>query len=245
MACSAAFPLEALTALDRRTEQTFELGINGRGGVFVYRLIVEHNRAARKNRITYEDLCFDGKGLYQFQNGEAHLFRDDGTAGPHFPFDWSRSAIATIPERKDNALLSWFRERLNRLFIFAPDPLRIISQSDEEQPHPDRWLHQLASWIRHLHLEFPEVSQRLAESLRQDVLDGFTGYRFLDQGEGSRALKIEFGPPPLDVAEFAKNFSWGGTCGRITSASASAHTSDPTEGTSNGDLLWWAPFTAS
>jgi hypothetical protein len=197
----SAFPPGTVTAWDQRPEQRFELALKGRGGEFVYRLVIEQDRAARRNRIGYEDLCFDGRVLYQFQGGEAHLFRDNGTAGPVFPFDWSRSAIPTIPERNDNTLLSWFRSRLARVFVFSPDPLRMESQSEAEQPHPDRLLHQLASWIRHLHLESPEISQRIAESLRRDVLDGLVNYKFVDQGAGSRALKFEFGSPPSDLGQ--------------------------------------------
>ena len=129
---------------------------------------------------------------------EVHLFRDDGSAGPVFPFDGSRSAIATIPERQDNTLLDGFAWRLNRVFVFSPDPLRMVSHSDEEKPHPDRWLHQLASWIRHLQLESPEASRQFTESLRQDVLDGFVGYKFSHHGEGAYTLKFEFGSPDLD-----------------------------------------------
>ena len=105
--------------------------------------------------------------------------------------------------------MSWFRWRLNRVFVFYPDPFRMTSQSDKEQSHPDRWLHHLASWIRHLHLESPEVSQRLAESLRQDVLDGFVGFRFADRGDGARLLKFEFNSPASDNARKSKSFSLG------------------------------------
>jgi energy-coupling factor transporter ATP-binding protein EcfA2 len=205
----SAFPPGTTTAWDQRPEQKFELALQGRGGEYVYRLIIEQDRGTRRNRIGYEDLCFDGRALYQFQSGDAHLFRDNGTAGPVFPFDWSRSAISTIPERNDNTLLSWFRWRLNRILVCSPDPIRIASQSEEEQLRPDRWLHQLPSWIRHLHLESPEISQRLTESLRQDVLDQLIGYRFLDQGEGARLLKFEFGSPASDYARSSKSFSLG------------------------------------
>jgi hypothetical protein len=85
----------------------------------------------------------------------------------------------------------------------------MVSQSDEEQPHPDRWLHQLASWIRHLHLESPVISHRLTESLREDVLDSLLGYRFSDQGEGARTLKFDFGAPDLDSGRESKTFTLG------------------------------------
>jgi hypothetical protein len=107
--------------------------------------------------------------------------------------------IPTIPERKDNTLLIGFRERLQRILIFSPDPLRMGSQSKKEQPRPDRWLHRLASWIRHLQLESPEASRQLNESLRQEVLDGLAGYKFGRQGERAYALKFEFGSPDSDA----------------------------------------------
>jgi hypothetical protein len=205
----SAFPSSTVTAWDRRSEQRFELALKGRGGEYVYRLIIEQDRTARKNRIGYEDLCFDGKAVYRFQGGEAHLFRDGGTAGPVFPFESSRSAIPTFPEREDIAHLSWFRSRMNRIFVLSPDPLRMTSQSEAERSHPDRQLHQLASWIRHLHLESPEVSRELAESLRQEVLDNLVGYRLVDRGEGLRTLNFEFGSPASDYASDSKSFWLG------------------------------------
>lgn len=193
------FPPRTVTAWDRRTEQTFELGLKGQGGEYDYRLVIEHDPAARRNRIKTEELRFDRRTVFQFDGKEAHLDRDDGSAGPVFPFDWSRSAIPTIPKREDNTLLSWFRKRLDRVLFFAPDPLRMASQSEKELARPDRWLHRLTSWIRHLQLEFPEASQRLNESLRQDVLDGFAGYKFSPQGEGAYVLKFAFGCPESDA----------------------------------------------
>ena len=53
------------------------------------------------------------------------------------------------------------------------------------------------------------ISQRLAESLRQDVLDGFLGYRFSHQGEGAYNLKFEFGYPDSDSVRESKGFSLG------------------------------------
>jgi hypothetical protein len=201
------FPPRTLTAWDQRPEQTFELGLKGNGGEYLYQLVIEQDRPARKNRIKSEELWFDRKTLYRFDGKEAHLFRDDGSAGPVFPFDWSQSAIATIPERKDNTLLSWFRGSLNRIFIFSPDPLRMRSQSEEEQPHPDRWLHQLPSWIRHLQLELPEASRQLNEALREGVIAGCTGFNFLRQGAREYEMKFSFGSPDSDSGRASKAYS--------------------------------------
>lgn len=55
----------------------------------------------------------------------------------------------------------------------------------------------MASWIRRLHLEPPGIYERLAESLRADVLHSRLSYRF-DQGEGTRVLRFESGCPASD-----------------------------------------------
>ncbi len=198
---SVAFPPDSTTAWDRRPGQLFELSLEGNGGEYVYRLVIEQDAGARRNRISSEDLSFDRKALYQFQAGEAHLFRDDGTAGPVFPFDWSRSAIPTIPARPENTRLSWFRERLSRILVLSPDPSRMNPESREERPTPDRGLRDLVSWIRHLHLESPDFPRRLAESLRHDVLGGLVNYKLVNQGEGTRALQFEFGSPASELGE--------------------------------------------
>jgi predicted ATPase len=205
----STFPPSSLTAWDQRPEQTFELGVKGKGGEYLYRLVIEQDRAARENRIKSEELRFDRRLLFQFDGEEAHLFRDNGTVGPVFPFDGSLSAISTIPKQEDNTLLTWFRWRLNRVFVLSPDPLRMVSQSKKEEPYPDRWLHQLASWIRHLQLESPVATHRLVESLRQSVLDGFAGYQFSRGGERAYSLKFEFGAPDSDSSGESNTFSLG------------------------------------
>jgi predicted ATPase len=204
---AGVFPPRTVTAWDQRSEQTFELGLKGQERAYRYRLVIEHDRAARSNRIKTEELWFDQRKLYQFDGRDAHLFRDDGTAGPVFPFDWSRSAIPTIPERRDNTLLTWFRERLKRIYIVSPDPVRMTSRSEEEQPYPDRWLHQLASWIRHLQLELPEAPRQLNEALRQGVIAGCTGFKFLRQGAREYEMKFSFGSPDSEPSRSSTTYS--------------------------------------
>ena len=85
-----AFQYKNLTAWETRPLQAFELGLEGNSGQYVYRLVIEHDRGKQRNRIQSEELRFDQALLYQFDGREAHLFRDDTTPGPIFPFDWSR-----------------------------------------------------------------------------------------------------------------------------------------------------------
>ena len=117
---SQSFPTNTLTAWDKRRTQKFELAIKGSDGVYQYRLVVEHKPKGTQIHIADEELRFDQTMLYQFDGKNAHLFRDDGSAVAVFPLDGSRSGIPTIPERQDNILLTWFRRRVDRIYIFSP-----------------------------------------------------------------------------------------------------------------------------
>lgn len=187
-----AFSTHTLTAWDTRAEQTFELGVAGNGGQYRYRLIVDHDRKGRRNRIKTERLDFDQKVLYEFDGQEAHLYRDDSSPGPAFPFRWTRSAIPTIPERDDNRLLSWFRSRLERTYIYSPDPLRMDPRSEGELAQLDRPMHKLVSWLRHLTQESVDTVSKLWDCLRDDVFDYLENIRLEKVSEFTRTLKFEF-----------------------------------------------------
>jgi predicted ATPase len=189
---SESFPTNTLTAWDKRRTQKFELAIKGNDGIYQYRLVIEHEPKGTQIRIADEELRFNERMLYQFDGKSAHLFRDDGSAGPVYPLEPRRSGIPTIPERQDNALLSGFRRHIERIYIFSPDPFRMTGQSDAEVPRPDRRLHQLASWLRHLSQESYDAYTEIQKSLKEGVLDGFLGFNLAKAGETSRVLKFDF-----------------------------------------------------
>ena len=135
-------------------------GVTGNGGNYLYRLVLDHDRKGMCCRIKEEKLTFNQKPLYHFDGSDAPLYRDDFSAGPTFPFDWSRSAIPTIPERDDNQKLTWFRNRVEKIYALAPDPLRMVARSEGELEQPDRRLHQLVSWLRHLSQESVDTVSR-------------------------------------------------------------------------------------
>lgn len=204
-----AFRQYMLTAWDTRSEQTFELGVQGNGGEYSYRLVVEQDRVSQDTQIVCESLSFVGQPLCRFEEGRVQLFHDDGSRGTAYPLLASRSAISTIPAGTGNKLLTWFRWRLGRVFTFRPDPLakRMSLISDGEWDHPDPNLHELASWIRHLQLKSPEVFDTLSETLRDEVLDHFRGFRFAEIGQGKFMLWLEFDPPTSDSDRGAEPYS--------------------------------------
>ena len=185
------FPSHTLTAWQTRPEQTFELELDGNDGTYIYKLVIEHFRALSKNRVKLEELRFDNKPLYIFDGEDAHLFRDDFSAGPVFPQDWSRSGIASIPERPDNQLLTWFRTRMGLIYVLALDPLHMDPASVEERRAPDPRLTNFASWYRHLTQDTPERMGPLFQSLGE-VIDGFTGVSLGAAGETARILRVSF-----------------------------------------------------
>ena len=152
--------------------------------------MIEHERESQRNRIKSEELQFDRRPLYQYDGSDSHLFRDDGSSGPVFPFDWSRSFIPTIPERRDNQCLTWFRNRMNRVYVFSPDPVRMKASSEAELIHPDQRLHDLASWLRHLVQQLADFGADVLAALR-DAIDGLVDIR-LHSSDSSRVFQLAF-----------------------------------------------------
>jgi len=197
------FPQSSLTAWDTRIAQVFELDIAGVQGAYSYRLEIQHDLA--KPRCVHEHLKLDGRTLYVYEDGEAHLFRDNGSEGPRFPADWSRSLIATIPARNDNRCLMGFRDRMRQIYLFSPDPRRMLAQSDREEEDPDPSLFNLVSWLRHLQAEDSSFASRLELSLRE-LLPGFTRYSLKSVGETERKLRFSFTNNTSNASEFVVPF---------------------------------------
>jgi predicted ATPase len=185
------FPPVTLTVWQTRPEQTFEVEVEGNGGAYAYRLVVEHNRVLNTNQVRQEQLRFAGHLLYDFDGQNAHLFHDDFSAGPVFPQDGARSGVASVPDRSDHRRLSWFRQRMGMTYILAIDPLRMDIASFGEQRAPDPGLTNFTSWYRHLAQDSPERMAPLFESLRE-VIDGFAGLKLSAESETARVLRIFF-----------------------------------------------------
>jgi len=191
------FPHASLTAWQTRPEQVFELDLDDERGAYRYRVVIEHSGYLGKSRIKSEELSLSNKKLYEFDGQDAHLYRDDGLPGPVFPLDWSRSGIATMPERLDNQHLYWFKRRLGFIYVFSIDPRVMEIASFGEQSAPDRSLSNFASWYRHLTQDSPEAMQPLFESL-QEVIEGFVSLKLTSEGETARVLRAGFLRPNTD-----------------------------------------------
>jgi predicted ATPase len=175
--------------------QAFELEIERKIGIYKYELAVEHDVKGDKARVKYERLWFNGKPLLRFEinaagESEVHLYRDDHSAGPIYPFDWSQSALASILPRNDNTLLTWFKQHLQRFVILQIVPCLMSAESSQEETRPSVHLENYASWYRSLSQDQGLIYQ-LTNELRE-VLPGFDHFRFEMLGEQNRLLKVRF-----------------------------------------------------
>ena len=168
-------------------EQTFELDVSGNGGTYNFRLVMDSWGSPERPRVVKEEVKFDGLPIFRFEKGEVHLFNDRAEDKVHYPFDWHRSALATITERKDNTKLSWFKRWMGGLLYVQPDPWAMLGIAAQESERPDQHLANFADWYRHLRQETEdhEYIQDLCE-----VMEGFVSMRLEVAGEGRREIKV-------------------------------------------------------
>src|SRR5262249_33912210 len=156
-----------------------ELYVSGNGGLYTFRLVVDTVGSPARPRVVKEEVDFSGRPIFRFVNGEVHLFNDRHEDKVQYPFDWHRSALATIVERRDNTKLSWFKRWLGGVLCITPDPRRMSPLAQKETSFPAADLSNLADWYRHLRLESDD--RPLLDDLR-DVLEGFESMDLKDAG---------------------------------------------------------------
>jgi hypothetical protein len=172
-------------------EQTFELGVSGNNGAYQMRLVMDSWGNPERPRVLVEEVKFSGNPIFRFEKGEVHLFNDRSDDKVQYPFDWHRSALATITERRDNTKLSWFKRWLDGLLLVSPDPRRMSGVAAQESRRPDQYLSNFADWYRHLRQETEDFDY--ISDLR-NVIEGFVTMRLEDAGERRRELKVRMGP---------------------------------------------------
>ncbi len=168
--------------------QTFELDVAGNGGTYKFRLVMDSWGHPERPRVVKEEVTLDGKPIFRFETGEVHLFNDRAEDKVKYPFDWHRSALATITERKDNTKLSWFKRWLGGLLYVQPNPWAMLGIAGQESERPDQNLANFADWYRHLRQETDDH-----EYIRDlcEVIEGFASMRLEAAGEGRREIKVQ------------------------------------------------------
>lgn len=143
------FPGGTRTRWDKRFESTVEVDVRLEGVLYTYKLVIAHDPdEPNKSRVGLETLLSDGKTLMKFAEGELHLFRDNGQAGPIVNSDWFRSGLAGISPGKDNRQLTAFKRWLQSdLWLFKPDPRAMSGRTDDEGDYLEPTLSNFASWL--------------------------------------------------------------------------------------------------
>jgi hypothetical protein len=194
--CVRGEPAEDVLAGATRTRwqdvpgQSFELDVSGNGGKYTFQLVVDTWGSPARPRVVKEQVDYSGEPIFRFTRGEVHLFNDRHEDKVQYPFDWHRSALATIMERHDNTKLSWFKRWLGGVLCLSPNPWRMSALAQRESPFPVGNLSNFADWFRHLRQESDSRELlALMEDLR-DVIDGFESMDLKDAGLGNRVLRL-------------------------------------------------------
>ncbi|NOT02032.1 MAG: AAA family ATPase [Phycisphaerales bacterium] len=171
-------------------EQRFELDVTCSGSPYRLSLVIDTYGHPGRPRVKEELVTCEGHPVFRFAEGEVHLFNDRYEHKVQYPFDWHRSALATITERPENTKLSWFKRWLGGLLYVSPDPRRMSGVADQEAKWPDQYLTNFADWYRHVRLE-----SATHEYVRQlgEVITGLEDLALEDVGERRREILVKFG----------------------------------------------------
>ena len=186
------FPAETLTRWNTSVEQTFRLEAGEGDSLFSYALTLKHSREQNKARVKSEELSLSGKPLFEFQEGDAQLYREYPQENLKFSLDWTRSGLGAL--FSGNRPLDEFRNWAYRLRILALDPRNMPAESDADSDILDVGGRNFSSWYRHLLLEKPDGLDAVNEKLRS-VLPGFSGLRSKQVGGTRRELTAHFSAP--------------------------------------------------
>lgn len=187
----AAFAASTCTRWQNVATQVLELDVALEDDSYTYRLELEHDAERRRGRIQLESLRVAGGPLFDFVQGEVHLYRDNHSAGPVYPADWSESALARVVARTDNKRLSAFLSFMRQIVVCGLYPRTFSAESPGEDTVLSRDGANFASWYRHMTLEHPELVPDYLAAAREVITD-FANIRLERVGTDARALMLMF-----------------------------------------------------
>jgi predicted ATPase len=174
-----------------RNLQTWEIEASLDNASYLYHLEINSYGDPPRARILSENVKINGKPIFGFEDGKVHLFDDQSHSMVTYPFDWHRSALATLSEERVNQNLARFKRWFNNLMCFRINPFRMGYRAEREDAYPFFDLSNFAAWYKHLFLSSPQENAKLLESLAA-ALDGFSFLRFESAGENIGLLFSEF-----------------------------------------------------
>ena len=187
------FSADDLTRWTTKRAQRFELEFSTDRGVFLYKLVIEHQPDDRGVEVKSERLVHDGKPVLSSCDRKLQLYRDDGSEGHAYPFGRNRSALATESDEHLYSRLHRFRGLLSNFQTLSLAPSGIESGSEGESDVLIADGKNFAAWYRGQILNDPhqllQATGRLAE-----ILPGFTGLKLSARIGDYRELLATFSP---------------------------------------------------
>ena len=186
-----------LRVLNERTrwmnqrQQIWELEALLDGATYAYRLSIELVGQQPQLRVAAETVHLDGMPLFEFKSGQVHLFNDQFQHTVTYPFDWRRSAFATIIPTAENQKLIRFTRWFSQSLCFRINPFTMRARAEGEDIFPEDDLSNFAAWYRHLIQNYPSENAALLESLRSVFAD-FNVLKLENAGANVRILEAEF-----------------------------------------------------
>src|SRR5262249_4469657 len=150
---------------------------------------VEHDRKAGTAIIRREQVDYEGKPLFKYEERKVHPYDDQFNLGTPFPADPRRSFLAVLEEREDNQRLTWFKQFIGNLWILHLSPALMTSISKKETPWLERDGKNLASWYRVWSAEYPEAVDALRADMRE-VIDGLQFFRLVSAGDTAKLFAV-------------------------------------------------------
>ena len=196
MKVNEAFPTNARTRWMDRPIQDFRIVLKLKDSwetehMISYHLVIEHDISGKKCRVKKEILSDLGSPLYEFINGEVHLYRDDHSPGPVYPYDWTLSGLATIQDRSDNMLLTAFKKSLAGFVIASIIPAYMEDESRQESLNLDPFMGNFVSWYRRISQENMGAMMDVFADLK-GVIPGFHSFNFKSVAEDTKSLSVMF-----------------------------------------------------
>jgi predicted ATPase len=197
-AIDAAFPWHTRTSWDSRANQRIELEISGKDGVFQYSLDLAHDLIHQTVALQREQVKYDSRTLFLYDNDIVKLHNNDGKLGTQFPYRGTRSFLSQLEARPENTLLRWFLESLTQIWLLKLNPTNVDRESLRESDTLDADGSNFASWYRHLSQERPEDLPKLFDRLSV-TLPGFRTLKTVSIGQHGRkrdlVASFGFGDP--------------------------------------------------
>ena len=184
------FPATTLTRWQTLSKQTFELDVE-LGSLYQFRLELDSWGSPPRTRIKRESVMCDKRLVFEFVDGEVHLFNDFFEQKVTYPFDWFRSALATIQPRAENTKLIHFKNWIANLYCLQINPGKMSERAEREEPELALDTSNFASWYRHMTQEQAGAAARLQEHLRR-IIPGFESLDLRAAGTKAREIMVRF-----------------------------------------------------